>query len=199
MAKLLSEFEERPKEKSLLGEMLLAYGEIEFLMVRILAAFFDHREDTSARVLFRVRSEGQRLDVADAILRPEMDKLKLSGKWGNAIGAARHCKEIRNQYAHCHWWHDEERDLCFLSLDADAAKADGEMQVHFQPIDLKLIEQQHAYFQYTLDFLFFLDSEVRKMLGIETTHGFPEPKSIPQPRKSNPITSETPMLGDEKS
>ena len=41
MPALLIEFEKFPKEKSLVGEMLMAYGEIEFAIVRSIAAFFD--------------------------------------------------------------------------------------------------------------------------------------------------------------
>jgi hypothetical protein len=188
MASMLAEFENFPKEKALIGEMLIAYGEIEFVITRMLAAFFKDTgsEDTAARMFFRVKGEGPRLDVADAILRPQLKKFSLSGKWGNALGAARHCKTIRNQFAHCHWFLDQENKvLSFMNLDVDAASGEGEMLVRFEPIDLPLIEAQHQYFDYAIALLYFLDQEYRRKQGMKSAHDFSEPKSIPQPPTSN--------------
>ncbi len=70
MALLLLEFDSFPEEKAIVGEMLMAYGEIEFALVRLIGTFFQEDNDTAARILFRVKGEGPRLDVADAILRP---------------------------------------------------------------------------------------------------------------------------------
>lgn len=70
MALMLIEFDDYPHEREIIGQMLIAYGEIEFALLRCLCAFLDDDAHTSARIIFRVRGEGARIDVCDAILRP---------------------------------------------------------------------------------------------------------------------------------
>jgi SAM domain (Sterile alpha motif) len=71
------------------------------------------------RILFRVRGEGPRIEVADAVARPAYTQIGLGGAWGNGIGAARVCKNIRNQYAHCHWRRFPDEALRFINLDQE--------------------------------------------------------------------------------
>jgi hypothetical protein len=92
---LVFEFDKFPKEHSVIGDMLLAYGEIEFVLLSLVSQVLDDDVSTGTRVLFRVGGEGARMEVADAILRPAYRKADLEGKWGVAIGAAKHCKNIR--------------------------------------------------------------------------------------------------------
>jgi hypothetical protein len=184
MAGLLIEFEDHQEEKVLIGEILTAYGEFEFILAQLLCHLFKNNTHTAARVLFRVKGESARIEVVDAMLRPEMDAFGLGGKWGNALGALRYCKEVRNQYAHCHWFKDGEKPLCFMNLDSDVTSASGEVIVQFEPVDLPLIQKQHQYFEYTLGVLYFLEDRFRTHFG-ESSDGFPEPISIPQPPKSN--------------
>jgi hypothetical protein len=180
MSALLTEFSDYPEERAMIGDMLLIYGEIEFAAMACIAEIMGNDGNDSVRILFRVRGEGARLEVTDAICRPALRKFDLEGKWGSAIGAARLCKNIRNQYAHCHWQIYEDR-LCFLNLDAVAQSSADNIQVAPIPIELDLIQYQHAYFEYAIGWLYFLQSEYPKKLGREPAHDFPEPKSIPAP------------------
>src|SRR6476646_8092448 len=122
-------------------------------------------EDTAPRILFRVNGEAARLDVADAILRPFFEALKLGGQWGCTLGALRYCKNVRNQYAHCNWHSDEQRHLCFHNMDRDADSRDEILNVHLYPTDLDLLQKQHQYFEYTLDWVWYLTCECRKHKG----------------------------------
>jgi hypothetical protein len=84
-------------------------------------------------------------------MRPALSKYpKLRPKWITAYSAASHCKNIRNQYAHCHWQlHDKK--LHFLDLDEEAKSHHDqmlEMTVTFRPIDRTLLEKQFQYFEY---------------------------------------------------
>jgi hypothetical protein len=182
---LLIEFTGLPKEKALIGEMVMAYGEIEFGLVSIITFIFDGDGERAARVLFRVNGEGPRLAVADAIIRPELAKIGLAGKWDNAYGAAKHCKNIRNQYAHCHWQNHLPLGLSFMNLDAMASGRGDNLTVTFEPIDLALIESQHQYFDYTTKLLYFLAGAYQVKRGRLPTHDYEFPKSIPPPPLSN--------------
>jgi hypothetical protein len=180
MSAILSEFKDYPQEKILIGEMLLTYGEIEFALMACIAETMGNDGDTSARILFRVRGEDPRLEVADAIIRPAFRKVGLEGKWSNANGAVRLCKNIRNQYAHCHW-QLHEGQLWFMNLDAMTQSSGEEMPVTLIPVELDLIQYQHAYFEYALDWLYHLQDAYPKKAGRIPPHDFPEPKSVPAP------------------
>src|SRR5262249_27618216 len=99
--RLLIEFDKYPDELSLVGQMLLAYSEFEFELAKLIGHFLEGDTDRAARVFWRIQGEAARIEVADAILRPFFEKHNLAGKWCNALGALRYCKNIRNQYAHC--------------------------------------------------------------------------------------------------
>ena len=182
MSALLDEFEGFPRERDLIGRMLLAYGELEFWLVGCLREALTIVDDhTTARILFRVNGESPRLEVADAILRYTFAKHKLEAKWITAYAAVRHCKNIRNQYAHCHWQVHEGR-LHFMDLDKEAKSKDEALNVTFYPINLALIEKQFQYFEYAAGYLAFLRDRLLRTTGKPPeTPPFPEPKSISQP------------------
>jgi hypothetical protein len=178
---ILDDFNGFEKERDLIGQMLVAYGEIEFAVLTCVAAALDGETITAIQVLFRVRGEGARLEVADAIVRPAFKKHALEGKWGNGLGAARVCKDIRNQFAHCHWDGRKTSGLAFVNLDADAQRVSDPSTVTFIPIHLDLLKRQFAYFQYAFDLLLFLSQEYDLRVGKSSSHPYAEPKSIPRP------------------
>jgi hypothetical protein len=182
--RLLTEFDDLLEEQRLVGRMLMAYGEFEFDVARLIGRFLDGDDDRAGRIFFRVNGAAARIDVADAFLRPYFAKLGLGGQWGNALGPLRHCKNIRNQYAHCTWFREAGRPLCFINMDADAAAPEGVLTVHLYPTDLDLLQRQHSYFEYTADWLFYLDCQVRMRAGQECPDP-PVPKSIPAPSLNN--------------
>jgi hypothetical protein len=180
MSTLLSEFLGFPEERDLIGQMLIAYGEIEFKLTAVLSHALNSDLDLAAKVLFRVRGEGARIEVADALIRPAYYKIGLGPKWENALGALKVCKRIRNQYAHCHWqiWNGSLR---FVDLDAEAQTTNETMAITFLEIDLPLLELQAEYFAYAIDWLHYLENEYEKRSGRKPKHEFDEPKSLPAP------------------
>lgn len=194
--RLLLEFSDYPKEQHLVGRMIMAYGEFEFEVARLLGYAINGDQDTACRIFFRVNGEAARLDVADAIVRPFFDKLRLTGQWSNALGALRYCKSVRNQYAHCNWIADVGRPLSFVNMDQDANSADGTLNVRLYPTDLALLEKQHQYFEYCSDCLYYLSCRCRKYTGQASPD--PEaPKSISPPPRDNlpPKAAPTPPEG----
>jgi hypothetical protein len=161
----LSEFENFPEERELVGSLLMAYGEIEFALLICVDDVIGPNLDTTIRVLFRVQGEGARIAVSDAILRPAYEKVKLEGLWSCAFGAIKHCKNIRNQYAHCHWILLGDQ-LYFLNLDQNARESpQGELQPTYLQSDKALLEAQRAYFEYALGTTYFLRYEYEKRVG----------------------------------
>jgi hypothetical protein len=181
MAKMLYEFFHLPREREIIGRLLIAYGEIEFAVMCCLSAALQSDHNHSCRVLFRVKGEGARIEVADALIRPAYSKIGLGPKWGNAYGAIRVCKNIRNQYAHCHW-QVFMGALSFMNLDQMAADStEGPVILDLVRLDLNLLERQSTYFQYALDWLFYLEAEYQTRALKSPNHDLVEPKSIPAP------------------
>ncbi len=178
---MLIEFIDFPQERDILGTLLIAYGEIEWALTACVQQALDIGPSDATRILFRVRGESARIEVADAIARPAFAKIGLGGKWGNAIGAVRQCKNIRNQYAHCHWRKFDDGVLRFINLDDEAAAAEGPLIVDAIPLRLDLLHEQRAYFLYALDWLYYLEEEFKKQAGRPSSHAQAEPKSIAAP------------------
>jgi hypothetical protein len=181
--RLLIEFDGFQKEQELIGRMIMAYGEFEFEIAHLMD-YVDLGKDMAPRILFRVNGEAARLAVADAILRPYFERMNLGGQWSNALGALRFCKNIRNQYAHCNWTADPGKPLCFINVDRDADSPDESLTLHLYPTDLSLIQEQHQYFEYTLDWLHYLNCQCRRQRG-EDAPQRKVPKSVPQPLLHN--------------
>lgn len=183
---LVYEFENFKQEHDLIGQMLIAYGELEFDLANVMHYAIPDGKNTAARIIFRVNGEAARLDVADAILRPFFEKLNLVGQWSNALGALRFCKNIRNQYAHCNWHvRQGTGELCFINLERDADSSDDTLNVQLYPTDLRLLQKQHQYFHYTLVWLWHLHCECRRKRGDKDVPSSAAPKSIPQPPLHN--------------
>jgi hypothetical protein len=180
MANLLVEFVDFPQEREIIGSLLISYGEIEWALAICLQQALDISASDATRILFRVKGESARIETVDAIARPSFSKIGLVGQWGNAVGAARHCKKIRNQYAHCHW-RLFDGVLRFLNLDEEAEAAEGPLIVDAIPLKLDLLKRQHTYFIYALDCLYYLEEEYKKRAGRSSSHDQLEPKSIPAP------------------
>lgn len=198
MANVLYEFNDFPRERELVGKLLIAYGELEFAIMGCLRAVLDDDVNTATRILFRVRGEDARIKVADAIMRPAYQKLNLGPKWACAYGAARTCKNIRNQYAHCHWqvWDDK---LHFMNLDTEVQAAEGPLQVTMIPLSFQLLDDHVTYFEYALDWFYYLSSEYQKRVGRISTHNQVEPKSIAAPPLHNLPKKASPSPPDKES
>jgi hypothetical protein len=184
---LLNEFKGYEQERDLIGKMLIAYGELEFALLGCVRKASKRDMHTCVRILFRAKGESARLGIADAILRPVFAaRGNLEDKWITAYAAIRHCKNIRNQYAHCHW-RIHKGKLCFIDLDEEAKSHYGPMHVVYRPVDLALLERQFLYFGYAIDYLYFFYEKLAGTASPKRPKGppYPEPKSIPRPPRDN--------------
>jgi hypothetical protein len=182
MANVLTFLSDHPQETGLIGEILIAYGELENSVIDVVDAVLDEDVDTTLRTLFRLRSEGQRLDVADAIARKWMREQGLEPIYSEALGAMKRCKTIRNQYAHCTWY-TESGHLFFINLEEAAKKTDGPTMLKARRIDEPLLRTQRGFFDYTEDLLIFVAESYRRKLGMgKEGRGQFRPKRLPLPK-----------------
>lgn len=185
MSTLLIHLDQFPKERDLIARMILAYGELEFAMMDILAAVLDDPA-MAVRTLFQLRSEANRLAVFEAIASPWFAKADLGEDFSEAVNAATHCKSYRNQYAHCHWIANNGL-LWFCNLEETAKTKGPKCEVKNRPITLAVIEKQMAYFEYADALLLFLDHEYRLKAGrpMRAEGSIPKPKRISPPKKDS--------------
>ena len=170
-----------PEHAELIGDMLLGYGELESIMVSLVALATSTDENTAVRILYRMRGAQNRLDVADAILRPYYIKLGLIGPYGQWIGAMRRCKLLRNQYAHCAFL-DRHNALYIADFDTAAQSTDGTANLHFARLGLDLVREQQDYFWYTEQITYYLLRETRHRKDRRRKNPDKLPKSRPVPK-----------------
>jgi hypothetical protein len=177
-----------PDHAAIIGGILLGYTDLEFFMLDLVAQAIAGDDDfsTAARILYRLRGAHDRLNVADAIVRPFMEEIKLEGPYCQWLGAMRRCRVIRNQYAHCTWKAAEGR-AWFADLEKAAQGVEGEAGLRFVPLDLPLLEEQFEFFRYTAQVIFYLMDETKFRRDRRRRHKSRLPKSLPVPNLHSPL------------
>jgi hypothetical protein len=176
-------FNRFPNEGSIIGRLLTGYGELEVEMADCVAAVMNDR-NTALRVLFRTRGEEPRIQIADAIMRHKYMEASLIHPYSEAIGDMRHCKIIRNQFAHCAWYDTADEGLCFLDLE-DSAKHPTDFILTKRPVNVPLLTLHEAYFKYVQKCFWYLCHEYNKWAGQSSNHDWKLPKKLERPPKYN--------------
>lgn len=177
-------FNEYPEEGDLITVMVAGYNELEFELNALLGyVLADINQGT--RIFYRLRSESQRLQVADAIIRPKCEAVKLSNAYAATYGALNWAKNTRNRYAHSQWA-DRNGYLCYFDLEEGAKTHAGDIILDLKPVDVPVLKQQVEYFRYAGQWLTYLSDEYRNRSGQQTTHRSEAPKEMRQPPKHSP-------------
>jgi hypothetical protein len=184
MRSTMPAFGQFQQEAAVIGRLLAGYGELEYeLMVCLSCAIGDI--DTAVRVVFRARGEEQRIIAADTIMRPWYDAVGLINPYSEAVADMGWCRQIRNQYAHCHWITiDNGLNLGFYDLEA-AAKSNTKIRLKRHEVDLALLQEQESYFCYVNECFWYLDHEFQSLSGQLKGQPFRLPPKVPRPLKYN--------------
>lgn len=181
---LMPAFHRFPLEAALIGRLLAGYGELELLLGFAAGASMGN-EILGAKTIFRVRSEANRIQIADSLAREPYEKAKLGAEYADMLGAMRHCLKIRNQFTHCHWADHQEGGLFFTNLE-NAAFAIKGFEYDWLHVDLALLESHESYFIYATQCLWHLPAVLYVGSGKLSSHTFPMPPKRPQPSLNNP-------------
>ena len=169
-----------PTEAQRLGTLLALYGELEFEAANVVGVILrDH--DTAFRLMFRLKTEGQRLEVFNALTYPTMKRYGLEGEYAHVFGALRYCKSIRNRYAHSHWHTRDGAALEYCNMESGAEKSDGQPSVKLVCFSLSAIDNEIDYFGYCSLGIEFLEQEIRVRNGDIPDHSVPKPIARPKP------------------
>ena len=180
---IMPAFKSFPQEASLIGRLLAGYGELEFQLMICLREVLD-QIDIAIRVIFRARGEEHRILIADAFMREYYNSAGLIHPYSEAIADMSYCRQIRNQYAHCHW-STFRHQLQFANLEETAKSNLGSTSVKEYSVNIPLLKEQETYFLYVRDCLSHLSNEYARLQGRLRSHVFPLPKKIERPPKYN--------------
>lgn len=187
MRSIMPAFGQFQQEVEIIGCLLAGYGELEYELM-ICLRFVMGDMDTAIRVVFRARGEEQRILTADAIMRARYNAVGLINPYSEAIADMGWCRQIRNQYAHCHWIpFMDQSGLGFYDLE-DAAKANTKIRLKRRDVNLTLLQEQENYFCYVKECFWHLYNEYQRLTGQLKAHPFLLPPKVPRPPKYNATT-----------
>ncbi len=191
-----------PQEAAIVGRILVAFGELEYMTVDGAGIVLGRREPVQ-RALYRLRNTSSRIDAADAFMRPIHADAGLGSEYDFMISAIRHCLRIRNQYAHCNWGDDQSpatAGLFFTDVQESAWATDG-FDHHWKHVDVAILEQQEAHFVYAQDWIYYLGRELPFRTGTLRENFFPKPlERAPAPLHNPPLLHIPPWLSaDQKA
>jgi hypothetical protein len=178
-------------EGALLGRLLAGYGELELTMCACLIAV-EGIFDTPIRSIFGSRGAEKRIKCARRLLLPEYSKANLQDELEQALDDMELCRQIRNQYSHCHWYWTQEEGLCFVNLEelATSERQILELMENRHPVDTALLSAQEAFFNYVKESFTHLGSAYRGWLvqqsqPRQSIQVVAKPPNVPRPPKHN--------------
>lgn len=180
---ILRPFLEFPDQGAIIGRLLAGYALLEIDIMHCVSVVRDDL-DTVLKAMFRPRGETQRIEIADAFGRQHYCNWNLGTQFSMSVGAMRHCLKIRNQYAHCIWHADGSGQLGFVNLEEIANRNDliGDLKdLTVKYVDLPLLQQQEAYFDFTDQLIAWTSYEGRVRAGKLSTRGVPKPRQMKRP------------------
>jgi hypothetical protein len=108
--------DQAPAEGMIIGRLLAGYGELELLMCMCLIVV-EGIIDIPIRNVFSTRGAERRIEIAENALQADFTKAGLMAELAQALADLDWCRQIRNQYSHCHWYWTAQEGLCFVNLE----------------------------------------------------------------------------------
>jgi len=160
---ILSPFLTFHQEAAIIGQLLAGYTTLEVGLMHCVQVVRDDF-DAVLKAMFRPRGEATRIDIADALGRHFYHDRNLGTEFEMAISAIRHCRKIRNLYAHCVWYDDKSGKLAFVNLE-ELARSNTRLRdltsLTVLHVDITLLNDQEQYFVYTDKILAWTNYEGR--------------------------------------
>jgi hypothetical protein len=192
-AQLMPAFHRHPEEAARIGRIVAAFGETEFMLALCLGEALLNR-DAGLRGMFRLLSDRGRIDMADALARPAYVTIGAALHFDETIANIKCCRQIRNQYAHCHYADEWNGVGLYLTNLTDAAEGNDSFEYLWRHVDVPLLERQEAYFLHTIQRLQYLEWEYLFRTGKTIIgHGMPWPTALEPPPKHNPPSQHIPQ------
>lgn len=155
-----------PNEAALIGSLVIGYGAIEYdLATCVEAVLGDGEPSRGFKAMYCSKGEDGRLKLADVLCRASFAGCGLGETFSETLDGVRHCKKIRNQYAHSNWTtakaavgevHEWSEGGLRLVLLEESAQRAGPMIFELRTITSELLNEQDMYFRNVRDWLIYL-------------------------------------------
>ena len=172
MALIPPVFQSFKAEGEIIGGLIVAYGELEIALCRCVAEAVNNL-DMVVKPLFGKRlGEAPRINKAVSIGLPAYRALGLDELCSEIICEMHHCREIRNQFAHCVFYEDPHRQghLLFSNVEERASQSEHIVEltsasVPAKRIAVELLKEQETHFTYVWGRLIALENKARVRAG----------------------------------
>lgn len=161
------------EEASLLGAMVIGYGELDLTFANMAGIALGERYAV-LEACHSVRSESARLKIADALAASALQKHELKVPYEIAHRGMRFCLKLRNQYAHAQWGDLKVGYLSFTNAE-DAFKRPL-TKTKWKKISIELLKEQEAFFENTRKWLIYLEITLENIAA-------GQPKRVNRPEK----------------
>jgi hypothetical protein len=172
-------------EASVIGRLLAGYGELEYALAYCLANTIGNL-DAALRTLFVIRGEAARLDVANSLMHDDYHSRGMGPKYDSAISDIRHCRKIRNTFAHCHWSSHDSAGLFYVNLEDAARDSQNGFKQQWLHVDMPLMMRMIECYETTQTRLWWLDSQHQVLTGREDKNPWQWPSKQNRPPMHNP-------------
>jgi hypothetical protein len=163
---IIPAFRHAPEEGKIVGHLLAGYSDLEVEMLNC-ADLVIGNIDAAIRTLYGTRGEKRRIDAAQNATEAAYIGVGLGSEHAQTMTDMDWCRQIRNQYAHCQWYHTTHEGLCFIDLE-DLAKQPGQIirvtDVRFS-VNVDLLSRQEAFFKYVQKCFWYLQEQYRILMA----------------------------------
>lgn len=174
-----------PKLAATISRLIAGFTEIELELVTCVEKCL-HRPFSAFRSFYRLKSEINRVDLADALIFPILETTAVAGFYGTTIGDIRICKDIRNQYAHCYWRTNADQSKLMFTIFEPTAKSSTSTDFKFYEVTAHLLENQEAFFNYTRGAVQHLELALAEIMAGQPLSNISQPQRPQPPPKQNP-------------
>jgi hypothetical protein len=192
MARINPAFQRHPIEASLVGRIVVHFGELEVSFCQHNAMALDTYVPLM-KALYSLKATSARIAFMDGLIRNMYLGHNLGAEYDISISMVRYCLQIRNLFAHCNWADDPTGaypGLFYADLQ-DAAKT-PDLRLDWKHVDATLLQKLEDYFAETMEWLTYLRHELSVRQQRLSSHVWPRPSELDQPPLHNPASQHIP-------
>lgn len=182
MRTFMPAFDRHKDQADLIGRIVTGYGDLEFGLAHCVSRALDD-PDRVFKAMFKERGEMKRIKIACDLGHAAPMSSSWMTEFDNVVDGMHHCREIRNQYAHCNWLDNLQNGLSFVQLEEIAKSTAvidlGDLTQHVA--DLPLLQDQVDYFAYVDRLTSYVNYEAQFANGKLRANHFDKPAARGKP------------------
>lgn len=157
-----SAFDSHKRIGEIVGRFVIEYGELEWQLC-LFAGHIIGDPNAAIKTMYRIRSESQRLAVADALVRNRIENEEIKSIYEQTFAHLHRCRKIRNQYAHTNWVNAGGSRLCFVKIEeiAESNRVADTLDLTKYHLTLEVVTDQQRFIYEVAQNLTYLNFAVQ--------------------------------------